>query len=187
MKFYKTQNFLSEVIRVVGIQIMRVLSRWANFDRMFSASNTVKIHFSVVIRFVTNEITITEIHFTFWSLSHYKTHYKGERRFVRWIFDNNWFLLETHYNWLQFFEVWAFPRKCLFFLKDVFRFVNNQMRGQAIFQVEVCDTCSSVSETVLSYKIYIKSICTVIKVVILYSIFFYLGKEKKERKNSGPQ
>ena len=61
------------------------------------------------------------------------------------------------------------------------------MRGQAIFQVEVCDTCSLVSETVLSYKIYIKSICTVIKVVILYFIFLYLGKEKKERKNSGPQ
>ena len=77
--------------------------------------NTVKILFSVVMRFVSNDIIITEIHFTFWSLSHYKTHYKGERRFVRWIFDNNWFLLETHYNWLQFFEVWAFLRKCLLF------------------------------------------------------------------------
>lgn len=74
----------------------------------------------------------------------------------------------------------------LIVLKDAFRFVNNQMRGQAIFQVEVCDTCSSVSETVLSYKIYIKSICTVIQVIILYLTFFFLGKEKKERKNSGP-
>ena len=50
---------------------------------MFSASNTVKILFSVVIRFVSNDIIITEIHFTFGSLSHYKTHYKGERKFVR--------------------------------------------------------------------------------------------------------
>ena len=65
MKFYKMQNFLSEVIIVVGIQIMIVLSRWATFDSMFFASNTVKILFSVVIRFVTNDINITEIHFTF--------------------------------------------------------------------------------------------------------------------------
>ena len=64
MKFYKMQNFLSEVIRVVGIQIVRVLSRWATFDSMFSASNTVKFLFSVVIRFVSNDIIITEIHFT---------------------------------------------------------------------------------------------------------------------------
>ena len=40
MKFYKMQNFVSEVIRVVVIQIMIVLSRGANFDSMFSASNT---------------------------------------------------------------------------------------------------------------------------------------------------
>ena len=55
MKFYKMQNFLSEVIIVVGIPIMIVLSRWANFDSMFSASNTVKILFSVVMRFVSND------------------------------------------------------------------------------------------------------------------------------------
>ena len=65
MKFYKMQNFLSEVIIVVGIPIMIVLSRWANFDSMFSASNTVKILSSVVMRFVSNNIIITEIHFTF--------------------------------------------------------------------------------------------------------------------------
>ena len=126
MKFYKMQNFLSEVIRVVVIQIMIVLSRGANFDSMFSAPNTrggsriffrrgctllflyfntnkphsifcripvalektaghpggggartpctlpldpplntVKILFSVVMRFVSNDIIITEIHFTF--------------------------------------------------------------------------------------------------------------------------
>lgn len=93
-------------------------------------------------------------------------------------------LIIIDYNFLKSER---FLGNAYFFFKDVFRFVNNQMRGQAIVQVEVCDTCSSVSETVLSYKIYIKSICTVIKVVILYFIFFYLGKEKKERKNSGPQ
>ena len=129
MKFYKMQNFLSEVIRVVVIQIMIVLSRGANFDSMGSSAsntrggsriffrrgctrlflyfntnkphsifcripvvlencrssragggggvrtpctlpldpplNTVKILFSVVMRFVSNDIIITEIHFTF--------------------------------------------------------------------------------------------------------------------------
>ena len=70
----------------------------------------------------------------------------------------------------------------LIILKDVFRFVNNQMRGQAIFQVELCDTWSSVSETVLYYKIYIKSICTVIQVIILYLTFFSWEKKGKKGK-----
>lgn len=66
----------------------------------------------------------------------------------------------------------------LIILKDVFRFVNNQMRGQAIFQVEVCDTCSSVSETVLSYKIYIKSNNFIFN-------FFFPGKRKERKEKFG--
>ena len=58
------------------------------------------------------------------------------------------------------------------------------MRRQAIYQVEVCDTCSSVSETVLYCNRFtaVESVQLYIKLSFYISFIFYLHGKRKDRK-----